>query len=199
MSRQASAVDQSVGPNDWLGAATTAGALVLSIVVTFVLGSSIASLKEDVFQKKLLATLVPPAGSLSGRAALDGADWHAGVDDKRFLVLFGVAEDGEPGDVEYWYEVVKQTTGIAPEIQFAGLCVTNERCGVTRTADGRIAFLQSMDLLQTHALSVALREHRAFLFRGQKPDGAVLIHKDASAFAASLTTVVNRKLREGGL
>jgi hypothetical protein len=120
-------------------------------------------------------------------------------EDKRHLVvLFGVAEEGATGDMEYWRDVASHSQSIVPDIQFVGFCAGGGACRLPPAATAQFTLLKSMDPLQTHALISGARQHRAYVFRGLQSLGMVLVVADREAFASQIADLSRSTTMAGG-
>jgi hypothetical protein len=185
-------------PNAGLDAAITLAAMVVSIVVLAVLVSINAIDIQKLRATRVLATLVPASGTLLGQNAdaLQSSEWVPSEDPKQVVVLFGIAESGQTGGMEFWREVVARSHQATPSIRFVGLCLARSAC--SQQNDDHFTLLRLMDPLQTHALAVASRRGQAFIYRGKQPEGTLPIRADQQAFVLELTRIVNRNGRGSG-
>lgn len=181
-----------------LGAVITAVAIMISLFVMAVLVVAIGYSRQKVFESRILASLVPAAGKLLGQNADGGSEWVVADDERRMLVLFGVTETGRAGDAKFWRDVAARSLGAAPDVQFVGLCIAGATCSPPAGGEALFTLLKLMDPVQTHALTVAAREDRAFVFRGNKPAGAVSVQANPEALAAQIATIVNQRAKEDG-
>jgi hypothetical protein len=171
----------------------------ISVLVMVVLASTNMKLRQKVLEARILATLVPASGAMAGKNARDESEWEIPQGNELISVVFGVAEHGRTGDLEYWNDVLLRSRHIAPNVQFIGLCMANAICTAPPGSEALLTLLKSMDPLQTHALTVAARENRAFIFRGLRPEGALLIRPDRQEFTTQLAAIVDRKTRGDGV
>jgi uncharacterized membrane protein YhaH (DUF805 family) len=193
-----SAASPETAAGGWLGTVITALAVVISIAVLAVLVSANMVHVRKLHTTRIQATIVPASGKLLGWNALDWSEWVPPVGREQVLVLFGVAEAGQTGDMAFWRDVVSHSRAEAPNIQFVGLCAPGGTCSLPRGSEGQLTLLKFMDPIQTHALAVSARQGLAFFFRGGQSMGPLPIAKDRQAFATQLADLSRKKTKEDG-
>jgi hypothetical protein len=183
----------------WFGVAITAVAMMISAAVVLELARTNKFYAQELRESRFRASIIPASGKLAGLNALDGSEWVIEDDKRHLVVLFGVAEEGAAGDMEYWRDVASRSQSIVPDIQFVGFCAGGGACGLPPAAATQFTLLKSMDPLQTHALINGARQHRAFVFRGSQSLGMVLVIADREAFALQIAELSRSTTREGGV
>ncbi len=120
-------------------------------------------------------------------------------DNQRMVVLFGVAEAGMIGDIEYWLDVASRSRSISPDIQFVGFCAGAELVACHPLPAAQVTLLKSMDPLQTHALTTGARQRRAYIFqRLATSAGWCWVPADKKALAAQLAALFRQTIEKGG-
>lgn len=166
-------------------------ALVISVAVAAVVLPLDFSYAKKLHETRILATIIPAAGTLSGRT-VDGSDWAPREGEESPIVLFGLAENGRVGDLSFWLDVAVLSEIVAPEVRFVGLCAGDRECR-SFDSSGRLIFLEAMDPLQTHALAAGSKTGLAYIYRGARSDGSLSLHDDRAAFVAMIAGLSQRR------
>lgn len=143
-------------------------------------------------------TEAPPSGALVGYNALDGSEWVALEGERRRVVLFGISQDGETGDAEFWRDVASHSLAAMPDIQYVGLCLKGGPCKSSPGAEGMLTLLSAMDPVQMHALAIASRQRRFLLYRASGLHSVMPIQSDRQALAADIVAALSEKSKVGG-
>lgn len=181
-----------------LGTVVTAVAILFSIAVMVVLVSTDVLYARQLRANRTLASIVPAAGTLVGQNALDGSEWVPAKDGKQVVLLFGITEAGQAGDMEFWRDIASRSREAIPDIQFVGLCLTEPACRLANGSTNLLTLLKSMDPVQTHALATGIKQGQAFVFRGPEAVGMLPIKTDRQAFSAQIASLFRPKAKVGG-
>jgi hypothetical protein len=183
---------------DRIGTVLVVIASAASLFVAAVLMSADIQNAKALRATKAQATSVTTTGTLLGKNALDGSDWAPADDKKQLTVLFGVAETGRPGNMQFWRDVASRSWKDAPEFQFVGLCLGKQSCSLPPGDETRLTLLTSMDPLQVHALVVNSQQGRAFVFRGSQAVGMLPVQGNSQNFAEKLAEISRSTAKERG-
>ncbi len=119
-----------------VGWAVSAGVLLL------LLSANIAS-TQKLRASRIVGTMVPASGALLGQYP-DGSEWAPFDGKDHSVVLFGVAEEDQVGDLEYWRDIAMRSRAVVPDVHFVGLCSTEEVCGLMPSETAPLTILKSM-------------------------------------------------------
>jgi hypothetical protein len=161
------------------GHAIAVVAILLGVSIAATLAVMDVSYAQKVREQRERASRRPaitaPGGKLLGQNLLDGSEWTQ-IDDGRF-VLFSVAETGQPGDLQFWYDVVSDAQVAAPTVQFVGLCTTGRSCSPPPRAQTQLTLLSSASPTLVHALATAASQGKAFLGRDTRVQTTIQIQE----------------------
>jgi hypothetical protein len=166
----------------------TALSILASMVAMLVLVSVDVAQAKKLRRSEVPGSPVSATGKLLGWNARDGSEWAPRQDMSQAGILFGVAQAGQIGDMQFWRDVALRTRAAAPEVQFVGFCASRGGCSPSMEED-LVVLLSAMDPLQVHALRVGVREGLAFPFRGSQVLGALPIQADKAAFATTIARI----------
>lgn len=176
----------------WLRRVVIALSITTSLVVMAGLISAGIISTKQVSRAIRVTGIVPPAGALHGILARDQAEWWMASDHRKMVVLFGVTESDDVGNLEFWIDVATKSRLTEPSVQFVGLCVSRSACASLPEAgpSQRLAILESMDPIQTHALITAAEKGLAYVHRGSSFD-QLPIGSNKAAFIEAIERTLN--------
>jgi len=183
---------------DKLGTVITSVAIAISLAVSAWLVSVNLASAQRLQAKWDVGTTVSPSGSLLGISALDESEWAPKDDQERSIVLFGIADPGDIGDIEFWRNIASHAQATAPETEFVGLCDSHVQCRLPPDADGLLTLLKSMDPAQVHALKKAAEQRQAFFYRGQVHQKTVSIKEGREAVVEEIASLSRQALETEG-